>query len=301
MKRVIITFDYEGHWGMPHDMPYDLPATTKRLLAVLERHQAKAVFFTVGKLFEEHPQTIREIHAAGHEIGLHGYVHEHLHALTPRGLEEFKANLARTNQELTKLTSHQPRGFRAPYLMGPKFYIPAVYEALAAAGYRWISNREIRYAEELFRPDRLKWGRGVLQLGLLRQLAQTVLNLGLIRNDQLSGQHTRFATWRWLIRRPQPFTRPEGLIEYPLYSPLDCDLVGLPKPNSNNDPHFINYATRVLIERYERSDDYFNLNLHDWIIGTGNRLAILDAVLAHIAADPAAGFWLPGTNDEAAS
>ena len=44
----------------------------------------------------------------------------------------------------------------------------------------------------------------------------------------------------------------------------------------------------------DREAGHFNLNLHDWIIGTHRRIEVLDRVLAHIRASGTAEFHLPG-------
>ncbi len=298
MKRVSVTFDYEGVWGMIYSSPYDLRAVTEGLLEVLRRHRAKAVFFTVGKLLEEHPGLIRQIHAEGHEIGSHGYRHEHHHAFTPRQLAEFAENLASSAHLLEELTGERPRGFRAPYLMGPKFYDEALYRVLAETGYTWASNLEIRQPEEIFRPDRINRGLELLELAPVRTAALVALNPGLLRREHCALGGT-VAAARWLTSSQAPVTRPNGITEYPLSSPLDCDLLGLPKPEDRSGEAFTSYARRVLISAFDRSGDDFNLNCHDWIIGTGDRLRILDDVLTHISARPDARYFLPGRNEEA--
>lgn len=293
-KQVMVTFDYEGLWGMPHKgLPYDLPAVTEQLLEVLARHDAKAVFFTSSKLFYDYPDTIKKLHAAGHEIGVHGHAHEHLHNLDAQAQAQFGNDLQAACQELKKLTGRQPVGFRAPYLMGPLFYVPQMYQLLAGLGFTWISNREIRTPEELWRPGRLPFGAKLLRVVGLRQLLLGLLNLGLLRNDQPTGHQGFIRTISWLSQ-PVPFDRPEGLVEHPLVSPLDCDLVGFPRPTQPSGQALTNFARQTMISDFDRADAYFNLNVHDWIIGTSDRLQILDDVLAHIRQDASVQFILPG-------
>ena len=45
------------------------------LLEILDRERAKAAFFLQGTEVEKYPALVRAIHAAGHEIGNHGYSH----------------------------------------------------------------------------------------------------------------------------------------------------------------------------------------------------------------------------------
>lgn len=45
------------------------------ILGLLEKHDISATFFVSGKDAERHPQVVRDILAAGHEVGHHGYSH----------------------------------------------------------------------------------------------------------------------------------------------------------------------------------------------------------------------------------
>jgi peptidoglycan/xylan/chitin deacetylase (PgdA/CDA1 family) len=293
-KDVVVTFDYEGLWGMPHHgVAYDLPAVTNDLLTVLDKHGAGAVFFTSGMLFDDYPDTIKAIHERGHEVGLHGFEHEHLHDLSPEEFSKFDGNLEIASRNLKHLTGRIPVGFRAPYLMGPIFYIPRMYQLLADHGYTWISNRELRTPEELFKPGRIPVGLGLTNLSIVRNPLLFALNPGLIRSDRPAGRPSTRQTLSWMTN-PVPFKRPQGLTEHPLVSPLDCDLLGFPLPSEPSGQPLIDYTTKVLLADYKRAKTYFNINAHDWIIGTQDRLQILDTVLKHIAADPLARFVTPG-------
>jgi peptidoglycan/xylan/chitin deacetylase (PgdA/CDA1 family) len=63
-KRVALTYD---------DGPN--PEQTPRLLELLDRHDAKATFFLMGKWAEREPGLIRETVARGHAIGNHTQTH----------------------------------------------------------------------------------------------------------------------------------------------------------------------------------------------------------------------------------
>ncbi|HEX5052537.1 MAG TPA: XrtA system polysaccharide deacetylase [Planctomycetota bacterium] len=83
---------------------------TKRLLELFDRRGAKATFFFLGWIAERLPDLVREVHAAGHEIGSHGYDHRLLPDL---GREGFAQDLARTAAVLEALTGRRPESFRA--------------------------------------------------------------------------------------------------------------------------------------------------------------------------------------------
>lgn len=48
---------------------------TLKILDILDKHNAKAVFFCIGKKIEEHPKIFREILKRGHIVGNHTYSH----------------------------------------------------------------------------------------------------------------------------------------------------------------------------------------------------------------------------------
>ena len=83
-----------------------------RILGLLEHLQVPATFFIPGYIAEQHPKMVRAIVERGHEVGLHGYLHEKLAHLTEAQEE---ALLVRTIAILERLTGSRPSGFRAPW------------------------------------------------------------------------------------------------------------------------------------------------------------------------------------------
>jgi peptidoglycan/xylan/chitin deacetylase (PgdA/CDA1 family) len=51
------------------------PTHTPELLRILERHNAQASFFTIGRWAEREPELLREVHASGHAVGNHTWSH----------------------------------------------------------------------------------------------------------------------------------------------------------------------------------------------------------------------------------
>lgn len=84
---------------------------TKRMLALLEKHNTKATFFVLGWIAERIPNMIREIEQKGHEIATHGYSHRVLTELTP---ETFEADLEKALSVTRACTSQAILGYRAP-------------------------------------------------------------------------------------------------------------------------------------------------------------------------------------------
>jgi peptidoglycan/xylan/chitin deacetylase (PgdA/CDA1 family) len=81
------------------------------LFALLERRAVRSTFFVEGWNGVQHPGAVREIVERGHELGMHGWLHETWHALAPAT----EADLARrATDALEAAAGVRPRGFRAP-------------------------------------------------------------------------------------------------------------------------------------------------------------------------------------------
>jgi len=98
---VALTFD-DG----PHS------AGTPAVLAELDRHGLVATFYVVAAQARRHPAALREVVAAGHELGLHGGPHLP-HALLPPLVLERVLERART--EVEELAGADVRSVRAPF------------------------------------------------------------------------------------------------------------------------------------------------------------------------------------------
>lgn len=92
----------QGHYGARVAVPL--------ILELLERHGVPATFFIPGRVAERYPERVKEIIAAGHEVGLHGYTHRSPTALAP-GEEEQELVKAREVLEGLGATLH---GYRSP-------------------------------------------------------------------------------------------------------------------------------------------------------------------------------------------
>ncbi len=88
------------------------PKTTRKVLQILGRRGHRATFFVVGRKALEHADVLREIHAAGHEIGLHGFQHDRLYALKPP--KYVADDIARTQSAVEQAVGIRPTLFRPP-------------------------------------------------------------------------------------------------------------------------------------------------------------------------------------------
>lgn len=140
MGTLCLTFDNmgrardiaEGRASTPDAAEPGLAIGYPRLLALLDELDLRGTFFIEGWNGLHHPERVLQLAERGHEVGLHGWVHEKFAALDKRGAEQLlhdgTASLARLG-----LT---PAGFRAPGGLRGQYTIPI----LRSLGYRYDSS-----------------------------------------------------------------------------------------------------------------------------------------------------------------
>jgi len=99
--HIALTFD-DGpdHLGTPH------------FLRVLDAYRIHATFFLLATMATRSPGLAKEITAAGHEIGVHGWHHRPLPLHGPRATRDC---LARARDTLGDITGERPVLYRPPY------------------------------------------------------------------------------------------------------------------------------------------------------------------------------------------
>src|SRR5512140_829642 len=84
-----------------------------RILRLLDAHQLPASFFIPAVSHLLHPDMIPAIQKSGrHEIGVHGWIHEHLPSVNDAAAEQDMLN--RAIETLTRAIGKKPVGYRAP-------------------------------------------------------------------------------------------------------------------------------------------------------------------------------------------
>jgi peptidoglycan/xylan/chitin deacetylase (PgdA/CDA1 family) len=88
------------------------PGGTDAILPVLEARGARATFFVLMTRTRRHPALLRDVVAAGHEVGLHGVDHR---AISRMGFREVFERTSRAKAELEDALAREVRWFRPPY------------------------------------------------------------------------------------------------------------------------------------------------------------------------------------------
>ena len=96
------------HWN---DLPGRVEQTTRDLLDLVDACGVRGTFFVLTWNAERHPDIVRRIVAAGHEIASHGYAHRLIYEQTP---ETFRDDITRAKATLEDITGTAVLGYRAP-------------------------------------------------------------------------------------------------------------------------------------------------------------------------------------------
>jgi len=110
---------------------------TVRVLDLLEEYQHKATFFTLGNVAHKHPDLIRRISDAGHEVASHGYNHQSIFNLTPNQVRE---DVGSSVKLLEDISGKKVIGFRAPDFSIREYLFEWYCEALAENGLKYDSS-----------------------------------------------------------------------------------------------------------------------------------------------------------------
>ncbi len=117
-------------------IPRRVEANTERILTRFAEAGIQATFFTLGWIAERHPELIRRIVAAGHELASHGYDHVRADQFDEAG---FRADVGRTRRLLEDLGGVAVRDYRAPTFSIGTHNLWA-FRALEAEGYSYSSS-----------------------------------------------------------------------------------------------------------------------------------------------------------------
>lgn len=116
--------------------PSRVRQNTERVLGLLERTRCRATFFILGWVAEREPALVREVAAAGHEVGCHSHLHRRVVTLTP---EEFREDVKRARAAIEDAAGTAVVGFRAPTFSVTRQSLWAL-EILAEMGFKYDSS-----------------------------------------------------------------------------------------------------------------------------------------------------------------
>jgi peptidoglycan/xylan/chitin deacetylase (PgdA/CDA1 family) len=235
----------------------------ERILRLLEREGIAATFFVTGHTADTYPDLTREIAAAGHEIGHHGYLHENPLALETR--EREREVLLKGLDALDRAAGVRPVGYRSPAWDNS----PWTIELLLEEGFRYESslmgNDYSPYwcrVGDVIQPD------GPYLFGPEVDLVE--MPVSWILDD---FPHFEYVS-----------LRPEGL-----------RLPGLSAPSKVEEI----WRDDFTYMRREVPDGVFTLTMHPQVIGRGHRMLMLERLIGWMQEHPGTRFTTLGAAADA--
>lgn len=160
---VVFGLDMETDVGSWTPFYEGLKHGTPKLLEVLGRRGVPATFFFTGEAAGVDPALVRDIAAAGHEVGCHSLYHEtvgdplfDIPGVKPLLPEEVPLRLRRATEWVADVLGEQPVSFRCPRLWGST----AVVNALEDMGYVADASYPLYFYEKQlapYHPSREDW------------------------------------------------------------------------------------------------------------------------------------------------
>jgi peptidoglycan/xylan/chitin deacetylase (PgdA/CDA1 family) len=142
-SALLLTYDMDGDssWisrGLDEPVArsagrFEVNVGTPCILELMKWFGLKSTFFTPGWIAEQYPRMVEAVVKGGHDIGLHGYLHE-----PPPGLSEEQEReiIRRGSAALEVLTGKRPVGYRSPIWQ----FSPNTVRLLHEAGFQYTSD-----------------------------------------------------------------------------------------------------------------------------------------------------------------
>ena len=217
-----------------------------RILLLLDKHQTKATFFTLGWIAERYPNLVRRIVKEGHELASHGYGHERASDQTENA---FFTDINLAKILLQDLSGVEVKGYRAPSFSIGKSNLWA-FDSLQKAGYRYSSSIYPIKHDHYGMPDSPRFAYEVRD-GLL-EIPVTTLRMFNRNLPSSGGGYFRlfpYALSRWMLEKVNA-TDKESAIFY--FHPWEIDAEQPRVPGISAKTRFRHY---VNIDRMEKRLD----------------------------------------------
>lgn len=253
-----LTIDVEDYFQVSAFAPYipreqwdsrpcRVERNVERILQMLDGHDKKATFFTLGWIAERYPQLVRRIVGGGHELASHGYRHERASDLSETA---FFADIESAKKLLEDISGHEVKGYRAPSFSIGQDNLWA-FDCLERAGYRYSSSIYPIRHDHYGMPDAPRFAHQV-RSSLLEVPVTTARFLD--RNWPASGggyfRLMPYVVSRWLLRRVNQVDRQSAVF---YFHPWEID-AGQPRIDGINAKtrfrHYLNlHKTEARLQR----------------------------------------------------
>lgn len=191
-------------------------ANTDRLLTILANRSMHATFFVLGWTAERHPELVRRIAAAGHEVASHGCDHELIYR---QGPADFREDVRRARRLLQDLSGQEVIGYRAPSytIMSRTLWALPI---LVDEGYRYDSSIFPIARRRYGMPRAPRWPHRIAlgNAGSIAEFPLPTVRFGPLNAPATGGAYLRLLPLRfqqWAVRRMIKAARPFVLNVHP--------------------------------------------------------------------------------------
>jgi polysaccharide deacetylase family protein (PEP-CTERM system associated) len=191
----------------------------KEILALFDKAEVKATFFTLGWVAQRHGPLLREIAARGHELASHGWDHRRVFTMDRA---EFADDIARARKAIEDAAGTRVTGYRAPSFSIDR-RTPWAFMELAQQGYAYSSSVAPIQHDHYGWPEAPRFAFKPLPWAPLIELPVTTALFGGKRLAAGGGGFFRvlpYAFSRWAIRQ---VNRREGRPAVFYFHPWEID------------------------------------------------------------------------------
>lgn len=153
--KVVFGFDMETDIGSWTPYYEGLVHGTPKIVDILDKHGITATFYFTGDAAKSHPEVVRTVDKAGHEVGCHSLYHETIGdelfpipGLKPLLPEECYQRIKVATEWVQEALGRKMQSFRAPRLWGST----AMVCALEDLGYRTDASYPMYFYEKRLMP-----------------------------------------------------------------------------------------------------------------------------------------------------
>ena len=160
-KNILLTNDVEITSIVNHclsDATGELVAdiAVPKTLELYSKYNIIATFFITGYFAKKFPAAVKLIHQSGHEIGCHGYSHEHVFGFDILNYSKQKEHLYKAKSILEDIISDEVISFRSPALRTNSHTVKALEET----GFKIdssVSSQRFDFFFSLGSREKLQW------------------------------------------------------------------------------------------------------------------------------------------------
>lgn len=167
---------------------------TDRLLDIFAEYKVRSTFFVLGWVAERHPNLVRRIASAGHEVASHGYAHRLIYDQTRPA---FREDVRKAKMLLEDASGLKVAGYRAPsYSITPRSLW--ALDVLLEEGYQYDSSifpiRHDRYGIPVSGRKPYPIERS---MGVLIEVPGSTTRVGVLNLPVAGGGYFRILPYWW--------------------------------------------------------------------------------------------------------